>query len=317
MAYICAYTACILMGVSVITVVLGIQKQHVQSITQKVSRPRQLKERFYALVELLGHKPQLIKLSRREFVEPLLKRLHEMLTEYGFEFTCFGSLAFVFILTISFMLAGVFISHSLFGIPVGLVLCATLLVTLVGRYESRLHKQEIEQMPEVLRILSAALGAGKSLPQAIEYAGQNLTEPFGSQFLQASFEIKGGCSVEEAVDALCGRVHAPGIALLATALTISQRTGSPLDELLMRTARMVTSNVALRRELDVKTSQARLSAKVVSVIPVLLAAVLTLLSPDYRAGLSTSIGSTSICIAILMDVLALLIIRSLMNRSVL
>ena len=169
-------------------------------------------------------------------------------------------------------------------------------------------------MPEVLRSLSASLGAGRSLSQAIEYVGRNVGEPLGSEFLRASFEVKGGASVEGAVGELCSRNDVPGMALLGTSLQISQKTGSPLGDLFSRTSQMVSDAVGLRRELQVKTSQVRLSAKVVSGMPV-LACVLVIVSPDYRAGLALPAGRACLCVAALLDVAALLMVRAVMRRS--
>ena len=78
---------------------------------------------------------------------------------------------------------------------------------------------------------------------------------------------------------------------------------------------MVSDAVGLRRELQVKTSQVRLSAKVVSGMPVVLACVLVLVSPDYRAGLALPAGRACLCVAALLDVAALLMVRAVMRRS--
>ena len=78
---------------------------------------------------------------------------------------------------------------------------------------------------------------------------------------------------------------------------------------------MASDSVALRRELEVKTSQVRLSAKVVAVMPVVLCGVLTLLSSDYRAGLSLQAGKTCLVVAALLDLSALLLVRRVMSGS--
>ena len=103
------------------------------------------------------------------------------------------------------------------------------------------------------------------------------------------------------------------MAVLGTSLQISQRTGSSLNELFARTALMVSDGVALRRELSVKTSQVRLSARIVASMPVLLAAALVLLSADYRAGLAMPAGRLCLGVAVLLDISALWFIRRQMK----
>ena len=50
---------------------------------------------------------------------------------------------------------------------------------------------------------------------------------------------------------------------------------------------MVGERIELKRRLDVKTSQARMSAHMVAAMPAGMCAVLALLSADFRRGLAT------------------------------
>ena len=109
---------------------------------------------------------------------------------------------------------------------------------------------------------------------------------------------------------------APGVELMVCALSVSARTGAPLQGLFLRSARLAERRFELERELTAKTAQVRLSARIVSALPVLLVAALVLVSPDYRAGVATPVGLGCVLVAALLDVVALSIIRRLM-RSVL
>lgn len=273
------------------------------------------KEAFVSWMELVGHWVPVVRLSNLPPVAAFSGRLRDALAALGLELTRRACVALlVAALTLSMLLC-MLLSWSTLGLPVGAAAVAAAAFMLVGRRERAVRGDAAEQMPEVLRSLSAALGAGKSLPQAIEHVGVNLGEPMGSEFLRASFEIKAGRTVEEAVGDLCLRVEAPGIALIGTALQISQRTGSSLNDLFARASRMVSDTVGLRRELMVKTSQVRLSSKIVSAMPVVLVGVLVLLSADYRAGLALPAGRLCLCVAALLDVTALGLVQRLMRRS--
>jgi tight adherence protein B len=204
------------------------------------------------------------------------------------------------------------VSWSFLGALVGGAAVCAGLATFVGRFERRQRDLACAQMPEVLRSFAATLGAGKSLAQSIDHVGSTVGEPLGSEFLRVSFEIRGGRAVCEAVDDLAARLDVPGLALLGAALQISQRTGAPLGELLERTTRMVGETVGMRRELVAKTSQVRLSANVVAALPVVLVGVLTLMSPDYRAGLALAAGRACLCAAALLDIAALVLVKRIM-----
>ena len=280
-----------------------------------VKRDLRVAQRLLAVAELLGHG----RAGRAVFGLPgaaaLAEKLRGLLAAHGIAATPQGTLAVLCTVSLAACLTGVLVSTSLLGGAVGLAAIGALVSAALGSQTRKDRNALAAQMPDALRSLSGALGAGKSLSQAIEHVGRTLGEPMGPQFLQASFEIASGRSVEEAVEGLCQRIDAPGIALLGTALQISQRTGSSLNDLFAQTAQMASDSVALRRELEVKTSQVRLSAKVVAAMPVVLCGALTLLSSDYRAGLSLQAGKTCLVVAALLDLSALLLARRVMSRS--
>lgn len=309
--------ACACAAVAVVLTIVAIAPELVRagSVRARARTTRRARELAVSACELLGHWAPFVRLCNRPWARRLGARLVPVCSRVGLSLTTYGGLAALVLACLASCVACALLSGSLLGVPVGLAACGVGAAALLGGHERAQRGAATAQMPEVLRCLSAALGAGKSLPQAIAYVGTSLGEPMGSEFLRASFEIEGGRRVEDAVRSLCERVRAPGIELLGTALQVSQRTGSPLNDLFVRTARMVSSSVALRRELMVKTSQARLSSKVVVLMPALLVGILTLISPDYRAGLTTSAGGACLCVAALLDLVALTCVRVLMRRS--
>lgn len=264
-------------------------------------------------MELLGHWVPLIRLSNAPVVVEPSERLRMALVSTPLAMTRRACVAFACVCVVSAGAVGTLVSLSPIGAAVGVAMGFAALGLFVGRSERVARDRAAAQMPEVLRSLAAALSVGKSLPQAIEHVGRNVGEPLGTEFLKASFEIKSGRTVDAAVASLCSRVETPGMALLGTSLQISQRTGSSLNELFARTALMVSDGVALRRELSVKTSQVRLSARIVASMPVLLAAALVLLSADYRAGLAMPAGRLCLGVAVLLDISALWFIRRQMK----
>lgn len=278
-------------------------------------RPARLAERLCALAESAGHGRAVLAAMRLPAVARLAQGLRELASSHGRTLTAPGALAAHALATCGACLACAVVAASALGVVVGLATSASLTAAALGSMRRRRRDALAAQMPDALRCLSGALGAGKSLPQAIEHVGLALPEPMGPQFLQASFQIKAGRSVEEAVAGLCRRVDAPGIALLGTALQISQRTGSALNDLFAQTAQMASDAVTLRRELEVKTSQVRLSAKVVAAMPAVLCVLLTLLSSDYRAGLGLPVGRACLLVSVLLDLAALVLVRRIMSGS--
>lgn len=177
----------------------------------------------------------------------------------------------------------------------------------------RLRREVLGAMPGIYRTLAVAMGSGQTLAQAVEYVGAHERGPASAAFARMSLRLRCGMGTEEAVEALSGELDVPGAELLATALVISHRTGSPLRDLLVRSARLAERQGEFERLLSVKTAQVRLSVRIVCLLPVIMVGVLTLLSPDFQRGLLTPAGIGCICAAMALDGLALAIIRRMMR----
>lgn len=182
--------------------------------------------------------------------------------------------------------------------------------------KNRVALETAHAMPAIFRTIAVALGSGLTLSQSIEYVSKHTSGVVSKNFSVASMQIQCGFPIEQVIDELSHRLDAPGINLLASALVISHRTGSPLKNLLQKTAELVELQEKNRRLIMTKTAQVRLSARIVCVLPIALLVLLALISPDFQRGLFTSTGFVCVAIALLMDCLALFIIRRIM-RSVL
>ena len=168
-------------------------------------------------------------------------------------------------------------------------------------------------MPEAFGALAISLGSGYSLAQAMRYVGGHADEPVRSAFMRVAFAVDCGESAVEALDAMLERFRAPGLDLVVLALKVSQRTGAPLKDLLAEATKMVTERIELRRRLDVKTSQARMSAHMVASMPIAMTVLLSLLSSDYRAGMATTVGMVSLLMGLALNAAALMVIRRIMT----
>ncbi len=203
---------------------------------------------------------------------------------------------------------------SLWAWPVALA-CALAAVPVVARSLERARRDAVARaMPDLLRSLSSSLGAGKTLTQAIGYVGTHTPGDAGRAFTRASLAVQCGMSVNQALADLERSLDAPGVALLTCALVVSQRTGAPLDDLLNRSAALVEEQETLKAELTTKTAQVRLSARLVMALPVALVAFLAALTPDYRAGLATPVGLACLLIAIVLDAVALVAMKRIMDQ---
>ena len=183
-------------------------------------------------------------------------------------------------------------------------------------FDRRREQHDAEEaMPEAFTALSMSLASGHSLAQGMRFVGAHAQEPVHTEFLRVAAAIECGISATDALDDLLVRVDAPGLSLVTLALKVSQRTGAPLAGLLSEAASMVGERIELKRRLDVKTSQARMSAHMVAAMPAGMCAVLALLSADFRRGLATPAGAGAVVLGLALNVVALVVIRRIMRME--
>lgn len=205
------------------------------------------------------------------------------------------------------------LARSPMGMAVPPLVCAMGLPLWEARRKARRAQELASEMPGVFRTLALALGSGETLAQAVTYVGDHERGEAGRAFRRASLRMSCGMSAQEALELMRGELDAPGVGLLVTALLISQRTGSPLRSLFQRSAALVERQGEFERLLSVKTAQVRLSVRIVCLLPVVMVALLSMVSPDFQHGLLTPAGIASVLMAALMDLVALGIIRHLMS----
>lgn len=205
------------------------------------------------------------------------------------------------------------VSLSPLGFALGLVAPIAVGAARDG-FESRREQHDAEEaMPEAFTALSMSLASGHSLAQGMRFVGAHAQEPVHTEFLRVAAAIDCGISATDALDDLLVRIDAPGLSLVTLALKVSQRTGAPLADLLSEASSMVGERIELKRRLDVKTSQARMSAHMVAAMPAGMCAVLALLSADFRRGLAMPAGAGAVVLGLALNAVALVVIRRIMR----
>lgn len=192
-----------------------------------------------------------------------------------------------------------------------------LVVLWLGRRADARAMTLAEQVPDALRTIDAALTAGLGVGKAIVYAARSTSGPLGLELRQVVWEVRAGRSLEGALERLRSRVGVAELELVVVALEVQHRSGGSLHAILESAIEVASQSHELERSLQVKTAQARLSARVVGVMPIVLVVALSLVSPGYLTGLAQQpAGVAMLVVAALLDVCGLLAIRSIMHVEV-
>ncbi|MDR1185368.1 MAG: type II secretion system F family protein [Coriobacteriales bacterium] len=210
---------------------------------------------------------------------------------------------------------GVFLLTGMLVVALcGAALAVAYLFGKAGRVLARWESRLVEEIPDALRSLGICFNAGYSLQQAFEQTAQDTPEPLGTELRQASFDVCAGRSIEEALATLEKRTKAADLRFVVVALEIQHRTGGSLQELLETVADAVLASADLRRQLAVQTAQAQLSAKVVTILPLVLVAALSLAMEGYlQTFFSSPEGLTILFVALGMEGIGVLAVRRILG----
>jgi tight adherence protein B len=171
-----------------------------------------------------------------------------------------------------------------------------------------------EQLPDALRGLGMCFMAGLSLEQAFDQTAQECREPLRSELLRTVNDLHTGSSIRESLAALDGRLVMDEMRFVSVALEIQHRTGGSMREVLDCAADSMLASFDLSRSLEVQTSQARMSARIVSILPIALVVVLSLTMEGYLASFFTSsAGFALLLCAVGMQVAGILSIRKILG----
>jgi tight adherence protein B len=95
-----------------------------------------------------------------------------------------------------------------------------------------------------------------------------------------------GLDLEEAVASIAERVGHPDLHYVVVAINIQYGTGGNLAEILTGLAKVIRDREQMFRKAKAVSAEGRLSAIFLAVFPMLLAAALYLVNPDYYGNVS-------------------------------
>jgi tight adherence protein B len=148
------------------------------------------------------------------------------------------------------------------------------------RESSRL-KAFNSRLPDTLALLSNALKAGLSLPQAIESVSQNAGAPIGDELKRVIQETKLGTSTPAALANMVRRVGSEDLDLIVTAIGIQSSVGGNLARILDGISHTIRQRVQMKSQIGAMTAQMRASGWIITLLPFIVAAILNVITPSY------------------------------------
>ena len=171
-----------------------------------------------------------------------------------------------------------------------------------------------ELLPEGIDLVVNALQSGFSLESSLSLVAQEIPDPLGPEFAIAFEEQNLGLDLVQALDNMNRRMPSEDLKIMTTAISIQKKTGGNLAEVLGKIARLIRERFYLRREIRTLTAQGRLSGLVLVLLPLVMAVILTVLSPTYvKTLIDDPAGQYMLGTAVVLQVIGVLVIRRIVD----
>lgn len=173
------------------------------------------------------------------------------------------------------------------------------------------------QLSDTIILLSNSLRSGYSLLQSMETVSKELPPPMSVEFARVTREIGLGLNIQESLANLLRRIPSDDLDLMITAINVQHEVGGNLAEILDTIAFTIRERVRIVGEIRSITAQQRLSATILSLLPLLLGLVLYALNPSYISGLwSNMCGWVMMITGGILILIGYLVIRKIVDIEV-
>lgn len=259
-----------------------------------IEEPLSLKEFLLGIIRSVSN-----GLSRKTYLEQVRKKL---LQAYVFmrpdEFIGMSILIGLAIGLLLYALSGMW----LLGI-IGLIIGYKLPDIVVGNIKKKRMRQLNSQLPDALTIVSNGLRAGFSFTQAMNVAATEMDSPLRDEFLKIIRDNSIGKTLDDALMDFSERTDDDDIDMFVTALIIQRKVGGNLAEILDTISATIRDRARIRGEVKTLTAQSKISAIVITMLPIGIAVFLLLVNPEYLMELFTNrIGIFMVAGAVLMQI---------------
>ncbi len=173
------------------------------------------------------------------------------------------------------------------------------------------------QLPLIFKQIAGGLSAGMSIQQAISHTVEQVNSPGREELRTVIEQVSLGMSLDEALDRMYQRVPLNELKMVIMGLSIQRRAGGNLIKMIELTVAAIEEKRRLKKNLEIQTAQAKLSAKVIGSLPFLILIGVMVIDPSYMEPLfTTPAGLTMLSVSIVAEFLGFLMLGRILEIKV-
>lgn len=204
----------------------------------------------------------------------------------------------------------------LWGSIAGAAVASLPLLYVLHKRRRRLFTIE-HQLPDALDLMIRALRSGHAFSSSLQMLGEEMTEPIAGEFRIVHDEVNFGVSLQQALMNLSERVPITDLRFFVISVLIQRDSGGNLTEVLGNLSRLIRERLKLMARVKMLSSEGRLSAWVLGVMPFAMAGLLYVFNPKFMTPLWTDpIGISIIKTLLVMMLLGILVLVKIVKIRV-
>ena len=257
---------------------------------------------------------KLSPLARRLEDSPRMEALGRVIEQAGLSILAHRLVMIAVLLSVAAAIVAMIIT----GNPVVALLAfagggASPFVFVFRKRRARLEKFE-EQLPDAVDVMKRALRAGHPFSTCIKLVAEDMDAPISREFEQTFADINFGSDVRRALLGMLLRVPSSNLMAVVTAVLIQKETGGNLAEIFERISQVIRNRFRFGRRVRTLSAEGRLSAWILTLVPIVLFGVLWITTPAYLPPLLESpTGQKMLAFAVVMMVVAVFWMRKIIR----
>jgi tight adherence protein B len=262
----------------------------IQSVYRLYSRRRQTSQsvnRRLALTNELRSSNAVFDVLKRErgladFSHPVVTRLNDFFVQTGLRINReLLAVIFVIIFVVYSLIIGLGIGFGFGAVLLALILSAGSIFLFLRSKRNRRIDSFGRQLPDALDVIVRGVRVGHPFSTALNLVAKEMSDPIGTEFGMCSDEIAFGSDTKTAIENLYRRVGLEDLLFFIVAVNIQSQTGGNLSEVMSRLAALIRQRIKVRLRVQALSAEGRLSSIVLTLMPLLLFAAISFLSPSY------------------------------------
>ena len=207
-------------------------------------------------------------------------------------------------------------SQPLIAFAAGIALGAAPFLYVRHKATRRLRKFE-EQFPDCLEFIARSMRAGHAFSVSLDLVHRESGEPLASEFRRTFEEQNLGQPLEIVLQKLGQRMPSMDVQFFVSAVLMQKRTGGNLSELLDRLASLIRERFKLRARVRAISAMGVMSGRVLSGIPIAVAALICTMNPTYgRFFVEDPVGHQLVAASVGLQVMGYLVMRKMVKIEV-